>query len=138
MKYLLVFMVFVLTSAAVAADSEESQFLAENDTAMTTMMAGMAIKPSGDIDRDFAEMMIPHHQGAIDMARAQLKYGRNEQLRRIAQEIIVTQTQEIAVMRLAIGQPLTSPPPVPDRSDLARSRNTESTTSHSNHLHQGN
>jgi hypothetical protein len=50
--------------------------------------------------------MIPHHQGAIDMALAELRYGKNEQLRRIAQEIIVDQPQEIAAMRLALGQPL--------------------------------
>jgi uncharacterized protein (DUF305 family) len=48
--------------------------------------------------------MVPHHQGAIEMAQAELRHGRNEQLRRIAQEIIVDQTQEIAAMRLAIGQ----------------------------------
>ena len=51
-------------------------------------------------------MMIPHHQGAIDMAVAELRYGKNEQLRRIAQEIIVDQQQEIAAMRLALGEPL--------------------------------
>jgi len=73
---------------------------------MTKMMTDMEIKPSGDVDRDFVEMMVPHHQGAIDMAQALLRYGRNEQLRRLAQEIIVTQQQEIAVMRLAIGDPL--------------------------------
>jgi hypothetical protein len=56
-------------------------------------------------------MMVPHHQGAIDMAKAVLRYGKNEQLRRLAQEIIVTQQQEIAAMRLALGQPL--PPSVP-------------------------
>jgi uncharacterized protein (DUF305 family) len=78
---------------------------------MTKMMAAMDVKPSGDVDADFVAMMIPHHQGAIDMARAQLRYGSNEQVRRIAQEIIVTQQQEIAAMRLAIGQPL--PPSAP-------------------------
>jgi hypothetical protein len=56
-------------------------------------------------------MMVPHHQGAIDMAQVLLRYGRNEQLRRLAQEIIVTQQQEIAAMRLAVGEPL--PPSVP-------------------------
>jgi len=86
--------------------SDESAFLSENDAAMTKMMTDMEIKPSGDVDRDFVEMMVPHHQGAIDMAQALLRYGRNEQLRRLAQEIIVTQQQEIAVMRLAIGDPL--------------------------------
>jgi hypothetical protein len=77
---------------------------------MTKMMADMTIKPSGDVDRDFVEMMVPHHQGAIDMAQAELKYGHNEQLRRLAQEIVVTQQQEIAVMRLALGDKL--PPSV--------------------------
>jgi uncharacterized protein (DUF305 family) len=70
----------------------------------------MNVKPTGDADRDFVAMMIPHHQGAIDMARSLLRYGHNEQLRRLAQEIIVTQQQEIAIMRLAIGQPLPAAP----------------------------
>jgi hypothetical protein len=85
-------------------------FLAENRAVMDKMMAGMAVAPTGDVDRDFAAMMIPHHQGAIDMAVLEIRYGRNEHLRRIAQEIIVTQQQEIAAMRLALGQPL--PPSV--------------------------
>ena len=83
----------------------EASFLRENNAAMTKMMKDMAVAPTGDVDRDFALSMIPHHQGAIDMAVAELRYGRNEQLRRIAQEIIVDQMQEIATMRLAIGEP---------------------------------
>jgi uncharacterized protein (DUF305 family) len=85
---------------------EEQPFLSENDAAMKKMMADMMIRPSGDVDRDFVEMMVPHHQGAVDMAQAELKYGHNEQLRRLAQEIVVTQQQEIAVMRLALGDKL--------------------------------
>jgi uncharacterized protein (DUF305 family) len=69
-------------------------------------MAGMTTAPTGDADKDFVAWMVPHHQGAIDMAQAELLYGRNVKLRRIAQEIIVTQMQEIGAMRLAIGQPL--------------------------------
>lgn len=85
-------------------------------------MAGMDIKPSGDVDRDFVAMMIPHHQGAIDMAQAELRYGHNEQLRRIAQEIIVEQQQEITAMRLALGQPLPPSVAAPDQpSDLPSS-----------------
>jgi hypothetical protein len=84
----------------------EQPFLSENDAAMNKMMADMTIKPSGDVDRDFVAMMVPHHQGAVDMAQAELRYGRNEQLRRIAQEIIVTQQQEIPAMRLAVGEEL--------------------------------
>jgi uncharacterized protein (DUF305 family) len=86
--------------------SPEAPFLKENDAAMTKMMTDMTVKPTGDVDRDFVEMMVPHHQGAIDMAQAVLRYGHNEQLRRLAQEIIVTQQQEIAAMRLAVGDPL--------------------------------
>lgn len=94
----------VLTPAYAGA-SQEAAFLAENQAAMDTMMAGMDIKPTGDVDHDFTAMMIPHHQGAIDMAQAELQYGRNQQLSRIAQEIVVEQLQEIAAMRLAIGEP---------------------------------
>jgi hypothetical protein len=96
-----------------AATSEESAFLAENETAMTRMMSAMEAKPSGDIDRDFVAMMAPHHQGAIDMAVLELRYGKNEQLRRIAQEIIVSQMQEIAAMKLAIGEQVTASAPAP-------------------------
>lgn len=92
-------------SASAGAQDAGAAFKAENDAAMDRMMVGMAVRPSGDIDRDFAEMMISHHQGAIDMARAELRHGRNEQLRRIAQEIIVSQQQEIAAMRLALRDP---------------------------------
>jgi uncharacterized protein (DUF305 family) len=81
----------------------EAAYLADNNAAMDKMMSDMTVKPSGDVDRDFVATMAPHHQGAIDMAVAYLRYGHNEQLRRMAQEIIVTQQQEIAVMRLAIG-----------------------------------
>ena len=92
------------TAPTAAVTAEENSFLTENDVAMTKMMNDMAVKPSGDIDHDFVAMMTPHHQGAIDMAVLQLRYGKNEQLRRIAQEIIVDQMQEIAVMKLAIGE----------------------------------
>jgi uncharacterized protein (DUF305 family) len=88
-----------------SAPPEESPFLADNVSAMSKMMVDMGISPSGDVDRDFVSMMVPHHQGAIDMAMAELRYGHNELLKRMAQEIIVTQQQEIAAMRLAIGAP---------------------------------
>lgn len=97
-----------LIGAAISATSrpEQAPFLAEIEAAMKKMMAAMDIKPSGDVDRDFVAMMVPHHQGAIDMAKAELLYGSNEQLRRIAQEIVVEQQQEIAAMRLALGEPV--------------------------------
>jgi len=96
------------TEQAIAATIGEKSFLQENEAAMTKMMNDMAAKPTGDIDRDFVAMMTPHHQGAIDMAVIELRYGKSEQLRRIAQEIIVDQMQEIAAMKLAIGEQVSS------------------------------
>ena len=102
-----------------AATSDESAFLAENEAAMNKMMSAMEAKPTGDIDRDFVAMMVPHHQGAIDMAVIELRYGKNEQLRRIAQEIIVGQMQEIAAMKLAIGEQVPPSAPAPTQLDQA-------------------
>ena len=73
------------------------------ESAMTAMDEGMTRAPmTGDPDHDFAAMMIPHHQGAIDMAKAELLYGKNPVLRRLAQEIVVTQNSEIAVMQMEL------------------------------------
>jgi hypothetical protein len=104
-----------------AMTAQERAFLAENEAAMNKMMDGMAAKPTGDVDRDFVAMMTPHHQGAIDMAVIELRYGKNEQLRRIAQEIVVDQTQEIAAMKLAIGEPATDTSPAPTQQQPASS-----------------
>jgi len=93
-------------SEASSQSNAEAPFLTENNAAMAKMMEGMDTQPTGDVDRDFVAMMSAHHQGAIDMAVTLLKYGHNEQLKRLAQEIIVEQQQEIAAMQLAIGAPL--------------------------------
>ena len=85
-----------------AAGAADEPFIAASGAAMEQMMKAMAIRPSGDVDRDFVALMIPHHESAIAMAKAELRYGKNEQLRRMAQEIVVTQQQEIAAMRLAL------------------------------------
>jgi uncharacterized protein (DUF305 family) len=96
---------------------EEQPFLSENDAAMKKMMADMTITPTGDVDRDFVAMMVPHHQGAVDMAKAELKYGHNEQLRRLAQRIVTTQQRGIVEMRNAVGLPAAqSPESVPTGS----------------------
>jgi len=106
----------LLTAAALGSTSSpQAGYVAENDAAMSRMMAEMAIKPSGDADRDFVSMMAPHHQGAIDMAQTELRYGHNEQLRRLSQEIIVDQQQEIVAMRMAVGEPPPSPTAAPDQ-----------------------
>ncbi len=119
MKALIV--VGLVLAGSASPQAAEAPFLEENRAAMDKMMAGMEVKPTGDVDRDFAAMMIPHHQGAIDMAIAELKYGHNEQLKRIAQEIIVDQQQEIAAMQMAIGAPLPPSMPAPTQPSAAKS-----------------
>ena len=116
---------------------DESAFLAENDQAMARMMKGMSVKPAGDVDRDFVQTMIPHHQGAIDMAQAELRHGRNEQLRRIAQEIVVEQQQEIVAMRLALGEPLPAPAPAPDQDGFSSSVGHSAASTHGRSQHSG-
>ncbi|WP_454624225.1 DUF305 domain-containing protein [Bradyrhizobium cenepequi] len=116
-------------SPPAALNADESAFLKENEVAMAKMMNDMAAKPTGDVDRDFVAMMNPHHQGAIDMAVIELRYGKNEQLRRIAQEIIVDQMQEIAAMKLAIGEPATDVTPAPTQP--------QSTAATADHHHSG-
>ena len=79
---------------------------------MARMHRAMAASPTADPDRDFAAMMIPHHQGAVEMAEAELRFGKDERLRRLAQGIIVEQRQEIAVMRQVLDTlPPAAPPP---------------------------
>lgn len=107
MRTVLMALVLLSTSGGTAGTPADAPFVDRVKDAMSAMMAGMTSAPTGDVDRDFVAWMVPHHQGAIDMAQAELLYGRNVRLQRIAQEIIVTQQQEIAAMRLAIGQPLT-------------------------------
>jgi hypothetical protein len=101
----------ILTATVAKADN--SLFMADCTAAMNRMMTAMQIQPSGNADADFVAMMVPHHQGAIDMARAELLYGQNEALRRMAQEIIVTQQQEIVAMQQALGQSSSASPTVP-------------------------
>src|SRR5258706_8099129 len=88
-----------------ASDVFEPTFYSEAAKANARMHEGMEIAPNGDIEQDFVRMMIPHHQGAIDMALLQLKYGHDERLKRLAQSIIVEQGQEIAYMRILLNTP---------------------------------
>ena len=67
--------------------------------AMASMMRDMNAKPTGDADRDFVTMMLPHHQGAVEMAGVELRYGKDPQLLALARAIIAAQEKEIAAMR---------------------------------------
>jgi uncharacterized protein (DUF305 family) len=93
---------FVIAVAAAAQMlPSTAQFMQAMNVSMKHMDRDMAAAPmSGDIDQDFAAMMIPHHQGAIDMAKAELSYGKDPVMRRLAQEIIVDQESEIDAMQL--------------------------------------
>ena len=68
-------------------------------------MREMQTSASGNADNDFVTQMVAHHQGAIDMALAMLRNGSNQKLIRLANEIIVTQREEITAMQLAIAEP---------------------------------
>jgi len=88
-----------------AVMSANPQFEREMMESMKKMDRDMMAAPmTGDPDHDFVAMMIPHHQGAVDMAKVELIYGKDPVLRRLAQEIIVTQEQEIEVMRMRLKQ----------------------------------
>jgi YVTN family beta-propeller protein len=89
---------------ATQADSETTaDFSRAMMESMELMDRDMAAAPmTGDADHDFAAMMIPHHQGAIDMAKPFMLAGNDPALRRLAEEIIVTQEQEIRVMRMRL------------------------------------
>jgi uncharacterized protein (DUF305 family) len=93
------------TSSNSFGTGTEKSFQQLMHEAMTVMDRGMEnATMTGDPDHDFAAMMIPHHQGAVDMAKVELLYGKDQALRRLAQEIIVTQQQEIEVMRMRLKQ----------------------------------
>jgi uncharacterized protein (DUF305 family) len=62
-------------------------------------MAMGTIDRSGDADVDFVRLMLPHHQAAVDMARTQLAYGKDLEMRRLAQKIITDQQSEIGLMQ---------------------------------------
>jgi uncharacterized protein (DUF305 family) len=66
---------------------------------MRTMMRNMTVKPTGNPDKDFVLMMMPHHQGAIDMAKVELQYGTDPELRQLATDIVAAQEKEIEQMK---------------------------------------
>lgn len=86
--------------AATAPGPAYARYTGEMDAGMQRMMADMhAPGRSGNVDIDFLAMMIPHHQGAVEMARLELIHGRDPATRRLAEDIIASQTIEIEGMK---------------------------------------
>jgi uncharacterized protein (DUF305 family) len=78
-----------------AASPSSKAFEAADRKMMHSMMGAM----SGDTDRDFVAGMLPHHQGAVDMAKVELQYGTDPEMRLLAESIVEAQDKEIAQMR---------------------------------------
>jgi uncharacterized protein (DUF305 family) len=114
MKWMFIGILFGATASAqmtmdMNRSSADSKFMQDMDAKMKVMDHDMASAPmTGNVDHDFVVMMIPHHQGAIDMAKGELSYGKDPVLRRLAEEIIVDQKSEIDVMNLWLQKHATS------------------------------
>jgi uncharacterized protein (DUF305 family) len=108
-KLLVALFVCSLVASAIAeadrvhssTDPDWSELIASMDK---MHMAMEAVKRSGNADVDFVRLMLPHHQAAIDMAKTQLLYGKDAQMRRLAQEIITDQQSEIELMQRWLKQ----------------------------------
>lgn len=91
---------FALVLPAPAETPAHSAYMQAMHAGMTKMMRDMeAAAMTGDPDQDFLAMMIPHHAGAVEMARLQLIHGRDPLVRRLAEEILASQQGEIAAMQ---------------------------------------
>ena len=112
-KLIVALTAFTLTVALIGrATAHDDQSQRDNDPGWSELIAGMdkmhmamgAVARSGNSDVDFARLMIPHHQAAIDMSKTQLLYGKDPQMRRLAQEIITDQQLEIELMQRWLKQ----------------------------------
>jgi uncharacterized protein (DUF305 family) len=99
------FSLIVVTATAEQASPPGATFMKVMDVSMQKMDREMLTAPmDGNVDHDFAAMMMPHHQGAIEMAEAELSYGKDPVMRRLAQEIVVDQRSEIDAMLLWLNK----------------------------------
>lgn len=88
------------TAPAVAQDHSTHQHGGSPFAAINAdMHKSMDVEFSGDIDTDFVRSMIPHHQGAVDMAKVVLEQGKDPEIRALAEQVVKTQESEIAQMK---------------------------------------
>jgi uncharacterized protein (DUF305 family) len=102
LKWISLGLLFTATAFAdmpMTMDPAETKYMQDMDARMKVMDSGMAGAMTGSVDGDFATMMIPHHQGAIDMAKGELAYGKDPVMRHLAEQIIANQKVEIQLMR---------------------------------------
>lgn len=104
----LIFALLMLAAAAAGARADEMAMPmgeakgpagAAFMRSMSSMQHAMEAPMTGDPDKDFVTMMLPHHQGAVDMAKIELQYGRDPVLRAMAKDIVASQAKEIATMK---------------------------------------
>jgi len=115
-RFVAVFLVIfaMITIASAQHDHHRSGFGSDMHTGMEQMMKDMESAPmTGDPDKDFLAMMIPHHEGAVEMARLVLIHGKDPLVRRLAEEIIASQTIEIQAMKERLTILKKSPDPNP-------------------------
>lgn len=93
-----------LSSQSPTQQTQSSAWVQLTQSMLKMHMAAGAIHTSGDADIDFARLMLAHHQAAIEMSKAQLLYGKDPQMRRLAQEIVTDQQSEIELMQLWLTQ----------------------------------
>ena len=113
--WLLIFLALSLAATCTALQSNSHSHVKkggsepawrEYTSGMDKMHATMSsVNPSGNADLDFTRLMLPHHQAAIDMAKTELLYGKDPQLRRLAQEIVTDQQSEIELMNVWMRGP---------------------------------
>ena len=100
--FALISSLFILNQAKAAEEHDHMIMHETNDAfapAMTKMHEEMgAVRPTGDIDVDFVQGMIPHHQGAVDMAKIELEQGKDPEIKKFAADIIKAQEAEIKMM----------------------------------------